>query len=282
MRGLLILGSIVMVAGSGVRSEDNLTKCADTLGVSRVAEVDTTGGALFGDQYPPTTLLQKGEVVLTFDDGPHPTYTKQILEALAAQCTKATFFNVGEMVKQYPDVAREVEAEGHTIGTHTWSHPNLAALSLETATKQVESAFSIEDQTLNHGVAPFFRFPYLSDAQSVRKYLARRSIAAFSIDVDFSDWRTKSPDRIVANVRNGLLKSGGGIILFHDIHEQTARALPRVLKELKEHNFKVVQLVPKAPIESIAIGEPAIEEAHRAAMHSRRYAHSHHKRDSVI
>ena len=97
-----------------------------------------------------------------------------------------------------------------------------------------------------------------------------------------SDWRTKSPDRIVANVRNGLLKSGGGIILFHDIHEQTARALPRVLKELKEHNFKVVQLVPKAPVESIAIGEPAIEEAHRAAMHSRRYAHSHHKRNSVI
>ena len=123
MRGLLILGSIVMVAASAVRSEDNLTKCADTLGVSRVAEVDTTGGALFGDQYPPTTLLQKGEVVLTFDDGPHPTYTKQI-EALAAQCTKATFFNVGEMVKQYPDVAREVEAEGHTIGTDTWSHPN--------------------------------------------------------------------------------------------------------------------------------------------------------------
>ena len=282
MRGLLILGSIVMVAASAVRSEDNLTKCADTLGVSRVAEVDTTGGALFGDQYPPTTLLQKGEVVLTFDDGPHPTYTKQILEALAAQCTKATFFNVGEMVKQYPDVAREVEAEGHTIGTHTWSHPNLAALSLETATKQVESAFSIEDQTLNHGVAPFFRFPYLSDAQSVRKYLARRNIAAFSIDVDSSDWRTKSPDKIVANVRNGLLKSGGGIILFHDIHEQTARALPRVLKELKEHNFKVVQLVPKAPVESIAIGEPAIEEAHRAAMHSRRYAHSHHKRNSVI
>ena len=72
----------------------------------------------------------------------------------------------------------------------------------------------------------------------MRKYLARRSIAAFSIDVDSSDWRTKSPDRIVANVRNGLLKSGGGIILFHDIHEQTARALPRVLKELKEHNLQ--------------------------------------------
>ena len=75
MRGLLILGSIVMVAASAVRSEDNLTKCADTLGVSRVAEVDTTGGALFGDQYPPTTLLQKGEVVLTFDDGPNPKTT---------------------------------------------------------------------------------------------------------------------------------------------------------------------------------------------------------------
>ena len=120
----------------------------------------------------------------------------------------------------------------------------------------------------------------MSDAQSVRKYLARRSIAAFSIDVDSSDWRTKSPIIPSPTCATGFEKSGGGIILFHDIHEQTARALPRVLKELKEHNFKVVQLVPKAPIESIVIGEPAIEEAHRAAMHSRRYAHSHHKRES--
>jgi peptidoglycan-N-acetylglucosamine deacetylase len=280
MPALTIIVSVCMA-----HADDAAPICtpgADVLGVSRVAEVDTTRGALFGDQYPPTTLLQKGEVVLTFDDGPHPIYTKGILAALAAQCTKATFFNVGEMVKQYPDVAREVEAAGHTIGTHTWSHPNLAALPLESARKQIESAISIEDQTLHNGVAPFLRFPYLSDAKGVRDYLGGRNIAAFSIDVDSSDWRTKSPDRIVNNVLKGLHSSGGGIILFHDIHEQTVKALPTVLKELKTHGFKVVQLVPKTPIESIAVSEPTNEKVYRGAAHSRRYAHNHRKRSSAI
>jgi peptidoglycan-N-acetylglucosamine deacetylase len=280
---LLVPALAMMVSVCTAHADEAVcTPGADVLGVSRIAEVDTTGGARFGDQYPPTTLLQKGEVVLTFDDGPHPIYTKEILAALAAQCTKATFFNVGEMVKQYPNVAREVEAAGHTIGTHTWSHPNLAVLSLESAKKQIESAFSIEDQTLHNGVAPFFRFPYLSDPKGVRDYLGGRNIAAFSIDVDSSDWRTKSPDRIVNNVLKGLQSSGGGIILFHDIHEQTVKALPTVLKELKLHGYRVVQLVPKAPVESMAVSEPSKEKAYRNAPRPRRYAHNHRKHGSTI
>ena len=111
-------------------------------------------------------------MVLTFDDGPHPTFTKEILAALAAQCTKATFFNVGEMVKQFPDVAKQVQAEGHTIGTHTWSHRNLGSVSLEGAKSQIESTITAENAILPNGVAPFFRFPYLSDPKRVREYLA--------------------------------------------------------------------------------------------------------------
>jgi peptidoglycan/xylan/chitin deacetylase (PgdA/CDA1 family) len=82
------------------------------LGVSRVAEIDTTGGPRFGEQYPGDHLLQAGEVVLTFDDGPFPNDTKAILDALAAQCTKATFFNVGGMAAAYPDLAKEVASQG--------------------------------------------------------------------------------------------------------------------------------------------------------------------------
>ena len=230
MKKLLLLAILMLLPAAAPRAEDKPADCQDTLGVSRVAEVDTTGGAFFGDQYPPTTLLQKGEVVLTFDDGPHPAYTKEVLAALAAQCTKATFFNVGQMVKQFPDVAREVQAEGHTIGTHTWSHPNLGALSLEAAKNQIESTISTENAVLPNGVAPFFRFPYLSDPKRVRDYLASRNIAVFSTDVNSFDYRTRAPDKIVDNVLKGLIKVDRGIILFHDIHEQTARALPTVLK----------------------------------------------------
>jgi peptidoglycan/xylan/chitin deacetylase (PgdA/CDA1 family) len=263
---------------SQVEPEDKPASCEDALGVSRVAEVDTKGGALFGDQYPPTTLLQKGEVVLTFDDGPHPTYTKQILAALAAQCTKATFFNVGEMVKQFPDIAKQVQAEGHTVGTHTWSHRNLGSLSLDGAKSEIESTITAENAVLPNGVAPFFRFPYLSDPKGVREYLATRNIAVFSTDVDSFDWRTKAPDKIVDNVRKGLIKTDRGIILFHDIHEQTVKALPTVLKELKSHGFKVVHLVPKSQVEVVALAEPPKAEATQGRRAYRHARHGKHRR----
>ncbi len=265
MKRLLILAALALLAPTAPRAEDAADPCADKLGVSRVAEVDTAGGPQFGDQYPPQHLLQKGEVVLTFDDGPHPTYTKEILAALKAQCTKATFFNVGEMVKQYPDVAREVQAEGHTIGTHSWSHPNLGALSLERAKTQIESTIATENAILPKGVAPFFRFPYLSDPKRVREYLAGRNIAVFGIDVDSLDYRMRKPDKVVDNVLKGLIKTGGGIILFHDIHEVTAKALPTVLDELKRHGFHVVQLVPKSPVEVVGDLRACAEQVAAAA-----------------
>lgn len=275
MKKVLLLALLPLLLAGLARAEDTTATCAagaDALGVSRVAEVDTAGGPLFGDQYPPSNLLQKGEVVLTFDDGPHPQYTKEILAALAAQCTKATFFNVGEMVKQFPDVAREVQAQGHTIGTHTWSHPNLGGLSLEGAKRQIESTISTEEKVLPNGVAPFFRFPYLSDPKRVREYLASRNIAVFSTDVDSLDYRMRSPEKVVDNVLKGLQKTGGGIILFHDIHAVTAKALPTVLSELKSHGFHVVQLVPKSRVDVVAVAE----EPPKAAPHVRSYRHRRH------
>ncbi|MFA5899135.1 MAG: polysaccharide deacetylase family protein [Hyphomicrobium sp.] len=246
--------------------------CADKLGVSRVAEVDTTGGGQYGEQYPPTKLLEKGEVVITFDDGPHPVYTKQILAALAEQCTKATFFNVGEMIKNFPEIAKEVQAAGHTVGTHTWSHRNLGAISLDRAKSQIESTINIAETTLPQGVAPFFRFPYLSDPKRVRDYLATRNIAVMGIDADSLDWRARTPEKVIHNVFSALDKSGGGIILFHDIHPQTAKAIPTVLAELKARGYKVVHLVPKSRIETIAMSEP--EAAPRRRGHkSRRHKH---------
>lgn len=243
---------------------------ADVLGVSRTIKVDTTGGPRFGEQYPPSKLLEPGEVVLTFDDGPHPTYTKEILAALAAQCTKATFFNVGEMVKQFPDVARAVEAAGHTIGTHTWSHPNLGAISLDRAKSQIETTINTENGVLAHPVAPFFRFPYLSDPKRVQQYLAERNIAIFGIDVDSSDYRTRKPERVISNVMNGLEKAKGGIILFHDIHASTAQALPELLKQLKAKGYKVVHLQPKTAIVPIASYTEPPKAAPRAKKRVRR------------
>ncbi len=249
--------------------------CTDKLGVSRVAEVDTTAGGEYGEQYSPTKLLEKGEVVITFDDGPHPQYTREILAALAEQCTKATFFAVGQMLKNFPDIAKEVQAAGHTVGTHTWSHRNLGAVSLDRAKSQIESTINIADATLPNGVAPFFRFPYLSDPKRVRDYLASRHIAVMGIDNDSFDWRVRTPEKVFSNIFSALDKSGGGIMLFHDIHPQSAKALPAVLAELKARGYKVVHLVPKARIETVAMTEPDASSAPRRRAHKHRRAAKH-------
>jgi peptidoglycan-N-acetylglucosamine deacetylase len=93
----------------------------DGLGISRVVEIDTTGGPGFGfEHYKAYDFLQNKEVVLTFDDGPWPGSTKAVLEALANHCTKATFFTIGKHALYHPDILKTVAAAGHTIGTHTW------------------------------------------------------------------------------------------------------------------------------------------------------------------
>jgi peptidoglycan/xylan/chitin deacetylase (PgdA/CDA1 family) len=247
MRRVLVAAIVLLLSTEFALAADAVCDPAgkDVLGVSRTIEIDAAGGPRYGDQYPPETLLQPGEVVLTFDDGPHPVFTQDILETLASQCTKATFFNVGEMAQRFPDVVRTVHAQGHTIGTHTWSHANLAHRSLPRAAEQIEAAIRTENEILPGQVAPFFRFPYLSDSKATLGYLAGRNLATFSIDVDSADYRTKTAERVVRNVMNGLAKTHGGIILFHDIHGVTAKALPLVLVELKAGNYKVVHLTAK-------------------------------------
>ena len=249
------------------------TATPDMLGVSRVAEIDTTGGRTFGQQYPPEHLLQPGEVVLTFDDGPFPVYTEAILAALAAQCTKATFFNVGSMASNFPKIAQEVLQAGHTIGTHTWSHANLAGLSPAAGKAQIERAIETENKILDGSLAPFFRFPYLSDSKHMRAYLGSRNIAVFSVDVDSLDYRAKTADQVVRNVMAGLTKTGGGIILFHDIHAVTAKALPTILTSLKAKNFKIVHLIPRTALQPVALlGHSSQDDKQAKITHRHRVA----------
>src|SRR6187402_2391440 len=97
----------------------------NALGVSRVVEIDTTGGPGFGfEHFKAYDFLRDKEVVLTFDDGPWVT-TPLVLRALAEHCTKALFFTIGKHAGYHPDILKRIVAEGHTVGTHTWSHKDL-------------------------------------------------------------------------------------------------------------------------------------------------------------
>jgi peptidoglycan/xylan/chitin deacetylase (PgdA/CDA1 family) len=239
----LCLSALALVAATALSSipasaEETCPNAQTALGVSRIVEIDAKAGPLFGGftkyEKEPRFLGPK-EVVLTFDDGPMPKYTKPILDALDKFCTKATFFYVGQMAQAYPDMVKEVMGRGHTMGTHTWSHPlNLRAMSLERSTDQIERGFAAVALAAGQPIAPFFRFPGLSDSAPMLAHLQERGIAAFTVDVVSNDSYIGSPSRLVARTLDQVERQNGGIVLFHDIKASTAHALPTILTELKK------------------------------------------------
>jgi peptidoglycan/xylan/chitin deacetylase (PgdA/CDA1 family) len=218
----------------------------DVLGLSRIVEVDAAGSPLFGRVASGGyDFLTDGEVVLTFDDGPLRPHTRAVLKALAQHCTKATFFMVGRMAFADPAMVREVASQGHTIGSHTWSHTKLQGLSSDKAKDEIELGLSAISQALGAPIAPFFRFPYLRPSQAAVDYLKTREVASFTIDVDSRDFRTRDAASVAKTVLTQLAGQRKGILLFHDIQPSTAQALPGILDELKKRGFKVVHMVPK-------------------------------------
>jgi peptidoglycan/xylan/chitin deacetylase (PgdA/CDA1 family) len=201
-------------------------------------------------QYPRTLPLADKEVVLTFDDGPLPRYSNQVLDILAAQCVKATYFLVGQMARTYPGVVRRIYEAGHTIGTHTEDHPShFQKLPIEKVRQEIDDGIADVGAALGDpgALAPFFRIPGLARTDAIEDELAARSLIVFSSDTVADDWyRRIKPGEIVRRAMSRLQARGKGILLLHDIHPGTVAALPELLKKLKEQGFHVVHVVPAA------------------------------------
>src|SRR5580693_4380277 len=225
----------------------------NALGVSRVVEIDTTGGPGFGfEHFKQYDFLQPGEVVLTFDDGPWPHNTAEVLAALAANCTKAVFFPIGEHTMWAPEILKQVDAAGHTIGSHTWSHKDLSKLTAQDAKDEIEKGISAVAWGLGHPASPFFRFPALRHPPEMVTYLGERNIAVFSTDMDSLDFKIRKPDQVIASVLTKLKKNGKGIVLMHDFQRATADAAPELLKQLKLNGYRIVFMKAKAPVQTLA------------------------------
>jgi peptidoglycan/xylan/chitin deacetylase (PgdA/CDA1 family) len=234
----------------------------DALGVSRTVAIDTTGGPGFGaEQFKAYDFLEPGEVVLTFDDGPWPSNTPAVLAALAAQCVKATFFPVGKHSSWHPEILKQVVARDHTVGSHTWSHVNLAKKSLQDAKDEIENGFSAVAVAAGRPLAPFFRFPGLSQTPELTAYLAERNIGIFSTDLDSFDFKLKNPDKVITSVMTKLDKRGKGIILMHDFQQSTAVALPTLLLQLKAKGLKVVHMKAKDNVKTLPQYDAAMVKA---------------------
>jgi peptidoglycan/xylan/chitin deacetylase (PgdA/CDA1 family) len=227
----------------------------DAIGVARVVQIDTTGGPGFGfEHFKQFDFLRDKEVVLTFDDGPWPGNTPSVLKTLADECTKAIFFPIGKHATYHPEILKHVAEQGHTIGSHTWSHANLnnKKLTDEQRKEEIEKGFSAVKWALGALPSPFFRFPALQHPPAMVTYLGERNVAMWSCDLDSFDFKSRSAQKVVDTVMAKLEKNGKGIILMHDFQKHTAEALPELMKRLKAGGYKVVQVKAKAPLETIA------------------------------
>jgi peptidoglycan-N-acetylglucosamine deacetylase len=234
----------------------------DKLGTSRILVVGAQGGVDVGlKTYPRTLALADHEVILTFDDGPASGATRKILDALAEQCVRATFFLIGRNARALPYLVQQEQREGHTIAHHSFSHPEatLRGLSDSAARADIlrgmaadQSAASGEPASAGVPTSfadlrlrtPFFRFPGFADTPALLDWLNAGNVDAFGADIWASDWIRMTPRQELALTLSRLEKARRGIILFHDTHSWTADMMPAFLRELKMRGYRVVHMVP--------------------------------------
>jgi len=249
MPGLAL--TIALLGVAAAHAEDCPHK--GVLGTSRVLEVDAVSFPQVGTKsFPQTLPLRDHEVVLTFDDGPHPPTTPKVLAALARECVHATFFLIGKEASEHRDLVRRIASEGHTIGHHTWSHPSLMRIPQADAFKEIDDGIAAVERTV-HGVAattpttPFFRFPGFESTPATLELLRSRGIAVFGADLWANDWNHLTPGKELLLLIRRLRLAHKGIILLHDTQPATAAMLPVFLRYLRKNHYHVVHVVPTGP-----------------------------------
>lgn len=228
--------------------------CTGKLGTARTLAVDPQGLQVGTKHFPQTLALAEREVVLTFDDGPLPGTTPQVLKALADQCVKASFFVVGQNAAAHPALMKRILAEGHTLAHHSMTHPmTLADIPYDKAVANIEAGFAADDKAAygHAGSKPrvaFFRFPGFGSSPELLAYLDKRGVGVFGADLWASDWEPMTPEVELKLVMERLEHAGRGIILFHDTRAQTAKMMPAFLAALKQHGYSVVHVVPTGEV----------------------------------
>lgn len=177
---------------------------------------------------------EKKKVALTFDDGPHPVYTPEMLDLLKEKNVKATFFLLGEQVEQYPDIVKRMSEEGHLIGNHSYKHEQLSKLSSVQACSQVnrtnELIHSITGKYPEYLRPPFGDWKDSLDCEV--------NMIEVLWDVDTLDWSSKNKDKVVNKVMNNVEE--GDIILMHDSYESTVQATGEIIDRLQEDGYEFV------------------------------------------
>ena len=220
--------------------------------------VGTQGGLEVGlETYPRTIPLADHEVILTFDDGPDAANTPKVLEALEAECVRATFFDIGRNAEALPSLARREVLDGDTVAFHTWSHPQPTLRFMGEAAARADilkGMIAVEKAAYGRDVsgaepkdlkleAPFFRFPGFADTPDLRRWFAANDVGVFGVDLWASDWIRMTPEEELKLVMSRLARNGHkGMLLLHDNRPWTAAMVPTLLKRLKAEGYKIVHM----------------------------------------
>ncbi|GCE26758.1 hypothetical protein KDA_22420 [Dictyobacter alpinus] len=180
------------------------------------------------------------KIALTFDDGPDPRNTPQILSILAQHRAHATFFTLGQNAQQNPALIHQITASGNALGNHTWDHTDLTKLSPELQAKEIEQGANAMQQVT--GAKPtLLRPPYGSINASLRTEAATEHETIIIWNVDTEDWKLPGKDAIVNNAVHNA--HNGAIILMHDgggDRAQTIQALPEIITTLQQRGYQLV------------------------------------------
>lgn len=174
----------------------------------------------------------KKRIALTFDDGPHPEVTKQILVLLEKYNAKATFFMLGSRAQYYPGLVREVLDSGHELGNHTWSHPVLTKMS----PAEIEKEYNSTEEAIIHATgenSTVFRPPYGAINEEIRNAIPCKSV---NWTIDTLDWKYRDSEKLFPMVKEAL--HNNAIVLMHDIHQSTADGLEPVLAYLQKEGYE--------------------------------------------
>ncbi len=232
------------------RRRRNLVLGAAALaGVSFAAPAYAQSAAQAATQQPlrpegPVTVTRvdtpRPQVALTFDDGPHHSLTPAVLDMLAARGARATFYVLGSRAARHPELLRRIMGEGHEIGNHTWSHPSLTGLSDANVLSQLDRTNRVIFDAV--GRPPItLRPPYgnLSPRQA-QMVFDRRGMTNVLWSVDPEDWRRPGTSVVAQRIINH--SHTGAVILAHDIHAPTVRAVPAAIDGLIARGFELVTI----------------------------------------
>jgi peptidoglycan-N-acetylglucosamine deacetylase len=179
-----------------------------------------------------------------------PPRSSRVLEILDHECVKATFFLIGKMAHTFPAWVRRIREAGHTIGTHSYSHPlTFHRMPLDKAEFEINQGIAEVTAALGDegGLAPFFRIPGLLRADGVEHYLASQHIQIWSADEVADDWLKIDSGQVYSRALQRIEANHKGILLLHDIQPRTVEALPNLLRELKRRGYRVVHVIPATP-----------------------------------